>query len=128
MKRQSYQSDLSDEQWELLAPLLEPPSKKKAGRPRCADRREIVNAIFYVLKSGCQWRQLPHDLPKWSTVYVYYRRWRLSGAWQQAHQALHRQVRQQAGKAETPTAAILDSQSVKTSQKGGHVASTLARR
>ena len=108
--------------------MLEPQSKRKSGRPRTANRREIVNAIFYVLKTGGQWRQLPHDLPRWSTVYVYYRRWRLGGQWQQAHEALHQQVRKQAGKKAKPTAAIVDSQSVKTSQKGGRAASTRARK
>ncbi len=128
MGRESYDSDVNDEQWALLEPLLEPESKKKSGRPRTADRREIVSAIFYVLKTGCQWRQLPHGFPAWSTVYVYYRRWRVAGIWQKVHQALHRQVRHQAGKEEMPTAAILDSQSVKTSQKGGRAALTPARK
>ena len=128
MEREPYASDVTDEQWALLSPLLEPESKKKSGRPRTANRREIINAIFYVLKTGGQWRQLPHDLPRWSTVYVYYRRWCLGGQWQQAHEALHRQVRKQAGKQETPSAAILDSQSVKTSQKGGRAALTQARK
>ena len=128
MERQSYDSDVSDEQWALFEPLLEPESKKKSGRPRTANRREIVNAIFYVLKTGCQWRQLPHEFPTWSTVYVYYRRWRVAGIWQRAHESLHRQVRRKAGKEETPTAAILDSQSVKTSQKGGRAALMRARK
>src|SRR5215216_6710857 len=112
MERQSYDSDVNDEQWALFEPLLEPASKKKSGRPRTANRREIVNAIFYVLKTGCQWRQLPHEFPAWSTVYVYYRRWRVAGIWQSAHEALHRRVRRKVGKEETPSAAILDSQSV----------------
>jgi len=128
MKGQSYDSDVSDEQWVLLEPLLEPESKKKGGRPRTANRREIVNAIFYVLKTGCQWRQLPHQFPVWSTVYVYYRGWRVSGIWQQAHEALHRKVRCTTGRKETPSAAILDSQSVKTSQKGGRAALTRAKK
>ena len=84
MRSELYESDLNDDQWFLLAPLLEAASKKKSGRPRHADRREIVNAIFYIPKTGYQWRQLPREFPTWSTVYVYYRRWRLSGVWFQA--------------------------------------------
>ena len=128
MRSEPYESDLNDDQWALLVPLLEPASKKKSGRPRHADRREIVNAIFYILKTGCQWCQLPREFPTWSTVYVYYRRWRLSGVWQSAHEELHRQVREQVGKKASPTAAVMDSQSVKTSQKGGLAASTRVKR
>lgn len=118
MRSQAYESDLSDAQWALLEPLLEPQRKKKSGRPRSANRREIVNAIFYVLKTGCQWRQLPEGFSAWSTVHVYYRRWRLSGAWQHAHGVLHTQERMRRGKKPRPTAAIVDSQSVKSRQKG----------
>src|ERR671923_664178 len=112
MQRASYPTDLTDAQWALLAPLL--PPAKPGGRPRSVDLREIVNAILYQLRAGCAWRLLPHDLPPWGTVHYYYRRWRLDGTWQQVHDTLRGQVRVAAGRERTPSAAILDSQSVKT--------------
>ncbi len=126
MNRQAYPSDLSAAQWARIAPLIPPP--KAGGRPRIVNIREIVNAIFYLNKTGCQWRSLPHDLPKWSTVHTYYRNWRLTGIWDRIHDALRAQVRAKEGREESPSAAIMDSQTVKTTEKGGSAAMTRARR
>ncbi len=126
MERHPYPSDLTDAQWAVLEPLLPPP--KPTGRPRVVDRRELVNAILYVLRTGCPWRHLPHDLPKWSTVQSCFRRWRLDGTWERVHDALREQVRERAGRARAPSAAIVDSQSVKTTEKGGPAATRPARR
>ena len=117
-----YPSDLTDAEWALLEPLL--PQPKGIGRPRKHPLREILNGIFYVLRSGCSWRMLPKDLPPWQTVYTYFRRWKLDGTWERIHTALRERTRQQSGRAPTPSAAILDSQSVRTSSKGGSGATT----
>ncbi len=117
MTRAPYPSDLSDAQWERLAPLL--PPALPGGRPRSVDLREVLNAIFYLNRQGCVWRALPHDLPPWGTVSYYYRRWRRDGTWQRLHDTLRTQTRQAAGRAVSPSAAILDSQSVKTTEAGG---------
>lgn len=112
MTRLSYDTDVSDEQWGLLEPLL--PSAKPGGRPRSVDLREIVNAICCVLRAGCAWRLLPHDFPKWQTVYYYLRQWEKAGVWERANAALRVQIREQAGRNAQPSAGIIDSQSVKT--------------
>lgn len=117
MMRRSYPSDLTDKQWERLAPLL--PDAKPGGRPRAVNLREVLNGIFYYLRTGCQWRALPNDLPPWGTVAGYYRTWRLDGTWKRTHDALRTQVREADGRNASPSAAILDSQSVKTTEKGG---------
>lgn len=110
-----YTSDLTDEQWELVRPLVE----ARTGRKATIDRRHLVNAIFYVAHTGCQWRQLPHDFPVWSTVYSCYHRWTWNGVLDRVHATLREQVRQSKGKTAHPHAAIVDSQSVKTTSKGG---------
>ena len=126
MKRKTYPSDLTDEQWELLSPLL--PAAKPGGRPRTVELREILNAILYVLRTGCAWRILPHDLPPWQTVYKYFRGFSEDGTWERVHDAMRPNVREGEGRSAMPTAAIIDSQSVKTTEKGGLVAMTLVRR
>lgn len=125
-ERKAYPSDLSDGEWSLIEPLI--PPAKRGGRPRTTDMREVLNSIFYVLRGGCAWRMLPHDLPPWQTVYDYFRRWRQDGTWQHIHDTLRREVRRQAGREEEPSAAILDSQSVKTTEKGGLEDTTRAKR
>ena len=126
MKRKTYPSDLTDEQWELLSPLL--PAAKPGGRPRTVELREILNAILYVLRTGCAWRMLPHDLPPWQTVYKYFRGFSEDGTWERVHDAMRPNVREGEGRSAMPTAAIIDRQSVKTTEKGGLVAMTLVRR
>lgn len=117
MKRMPYPSDVTDEQWDLLAPLL--PPARLGGRPRKVDLREVVNAILYRNRNGCTWRALPHDFPAWKTVYNYFQWWQWDGTWEHALTVLREQVREQAGRAPSPRVAILDSQSVKTTPVGG---------
>lgn len=124
--RRSYPTDLSDPEWEVLRPLV--PEAKFGGRPRAHDARELLDAIFYVLRSGCAWRLLPHDFPPWQTAYHYFRAWRIDGTWERMHDALRERVRVRSGREATPSAAIIDSQSVKTTEKGGSAATTGARR
>ena len=125
MKRKAYPTDLTDKEWEFLEPLI--PAAKPGGRPREADMREIVNAIVYQLRGGGAWRLLPHDFPNWSTVYGYFNHWSKDGTWERIHAQLRRDLRVAEGRDPEPSAAIMDSQSVKTTEKGGRAATTRAR-
>ena len=124
--RRSYSTDLSDEEWTILKPLV--PQAKPGGRPRTHQRRELLDAIFYVVRGGCAWRLLPHDFPPWQTAYHYFRLWRINGTWERMHATLRERTRLREGHQEAPTAAILDSQSVRTTEKGGFAATTGPRR
>jgi putative transposase len=124
--RPAYPSDLTDAEWRLLEPLL--PPAKPGGRPRAYPLREVINAIQYVLRSGCAWRLIPHDLPHWQTAYHYFRTWRRDGTWLRIHDQLREAVRTQMGRQAQPSAAILDAQSVKTTEKGGLTATTSSRK
>ena len=126
MPRRRYPSDTTEAEWAVLAPLV--PRPLAGGRPAAHDRREIVDAILYVLRTGCQWRALPHDYPPWGTVWWWFRRWREEGVWEAINGALRERARRRAGREATPSAAILDSQTAKTTEKGGPAATTRARR
>jgi putative transposase len=116
--RKAYQSDLSDAEWSCLEPHL--PAPEANGRPRLHSPRKILDAILYVLKSGCAWRLLPHDFPPWKTVYHYFRSWRLDGTWERMHLALRKRMRVRLERDPQPSAAIIvDSQSIKTTGVGG---------
>jgi len=125
-----YASDLTDVQWARLEPLLtEPRGERHAGgRPRKYERRRVVDAMLYVVKTGCQWRQLPSNFPPWKTVHEQFRTWRDSGVWERVGTALREQSRKASGRNLTPTVAIVDSQTVKTALKGGSADTTRARR
>ena len=128
MQRRTYSTDLTDEEWALLEPLL-PKAKSgpQGGRP-ASDRREVINGIRYVVRSGCAWRLLPHDLPPWGTCYSYFRKWGLDGTWQKIHDRLRGDLRESVGRHREASAGILDSQSVKTTEKGGLVATMRGRK
>lgn len=114
-----YPSDLTDEEWTLVAPHM--PTPRKARRYPVPEQREVLNAVLYVLTTGCQWRQLPKDFPPKSTVHDYFLDWHSDGTLVRIHHALHAEARQLEGRAEEPTMAIVDSQSVKSAEKGGRV-------
>lgn len=126
MDRIPYPTDLTDEQWQLIEALL--PKVKPGGRLRSTNIRDVVNGILYLVRTGCSWRMLPHDFPPWPTVHDYYWRFRRDGTWEKIHSHLRERVRADAGRQVGPSAAIIDSQSVKTAEKGGSVAMIPERR
>jgi putative transposase len=116
-ERKAYPSDLRDEEWRILEPLI-PPAKEE-GRERKYEMREIINGIRYIQRGGCAWRMMPHDLPHWEAVYYYFNLWSKDGTWQRINDQLREQLRVEIGRNQQPSAAIMDSQSVKTTEKGG---------
>jgi putative transposase len=117
--KQTYPTDLNDTEWQLIEQYLpQVKAKGPGGRPRQYTWRQLLNGIFYIARSGCAWRLMPRDLPHWKTVYHYFRLWRKAGIWQKLNDVLREEVREKAGRARQPSAAIIDSQSVKTAEGG----------
>ena len=125
-RRPTYPTDTSDAEWAILGPLI--PAPQPGGRPARIARRDVVDAIFYVKRGGGSWRMLPADFPHWKTVYDYFRQWKKSGLWERVNDALRAQVREASGRNAVPTAGIVDSRSVRTSQKGGPEATMVGRK
>ena len=128
MKRKPYRDDLTDEEWKRIEPILKESSYKGAGTRAKYPRREMLNAIFYVLRTGCSWRDLPHDFPPWKSVYSQFLRWRERNIFAQLNNELRTSLRQMLGKSKEATAAIVDSQSVKTVEKKGFADLTQVRK
>jgi len=126
MDRKPYPTDLKDKEWEILKPYL--PKAKPGGRPRSVNLREVLNAIFYRERTGCAWEMLPHDFPPAKTVYDYFNKWSQDSTWERINGILVRQIREAEGRDPEPSAAIIDSQSVKTVERGANVAMTMPRR
>lgn len=123
--RHSYPSDLTNREWSQIERFI--PAPKSGGRPAKYERREIVNAMLYIDRTGCQWRSLPHDFPPWESVYWYFRNWKRDGTLDRLHDELRGDLRQAEGRHRQPSAAVLDSQSVRTTEKGGPRATTAVR-
>jgi putative transposase len=121
-----YPGDLTDTEWAIIAPLL--PAAKAGERPRTTDLRAVLDALFYQQRTGYQWRYLPQEFPPWPAVWTYFRLWRNDGTWERIHTKLREATRLHQGRQATPSAAIIDSQTVKMTQKGGYAGTTVARK
>ena len=117
--RESYPSDLTDEQWEIVKPYLER-EPGGPGAPTRVDIREVADALFYLDRTGCPWRFLPHDFPKWATIHYYFEQWKYDGTWRRVNDLLRRADRESEGRSAEPSAAVLDSQTAKTTEAGGN--------
>lgn len=118
MRRKPYPSDINEAEWMVLEKYIPKPAEEGN---RIYEMREIVNGIYYVLRTGCGWKYIPHDLPQWKSCYEYYRKWKEQGIWKNAMDEIRKELRKTIGKEEEPTACVIDSQSVKTTEKGGSV-------
>ena len=124
VSRRSYSTDLTDAEWQILEPLL--PAEKPGGRHRLYPMREIINALRYLLRTGCSWRLIPHDFPHWRAAYEYFKIWKEDGTWLKIHDYLHAELRERMRREKQPSACIVDSQSVRTTEKGGRKEATMA--